>query len=108
MGLIFVVKIAEWSVETFGELTDFNLIEPLELNSKLGKFYGEAAPKSSEKRAHQMSSEHASEYQNSYKPTHTAINRHLQDLGRDNLQEGLARPTQHKEIINRKNLFLPL
>lgn len=74
-----------------------------------------------------MSSEQTSEYQkNSYKSIRSAINRHLQDLGRDidivrgkefrssnsildgklkkNLQEGLARPTKHKEIINTADL----
>lgn len=35
----------EWGVETFGEQAYFHLIEPLELNGKLQKFYAKDAPK---------------------------------------------------------------
>ena len=89
---------------------------------KLGKFYAEATPNNNEKRCNQMSSEQASEYNtNSYKSIRSALNRHLQDLGRNidivrgrefrssnsildgklkkNLQEGLAWPTKHKDVI---------
>lgn len=102
--------------------TDFENISVVELDQRLGKFYAEAAPKQNENRSKQMSKEQASEYtQNSFKSIRSAINRHLQDLGRDleivrgrefrtsnnildgklkkNLQEGLARPTKHKEVI---------
>lgn len=74
------------------------------------------------KKMQKMSLQQASEYNhNSYKSIRSALNRHLQDLGRDldivrgrefrssnnildgklkkNLEEGLARPTQHKQII---------
>lgn len=40
----------EWGVETFGEQTYFHLIEPLELNGKLRKFYAKAAPKNQVKK----------------------------------------------------------
>jgi len=102
--------------------TDFENISVVELDQRLGKFYAEAVPKQNENRSKQMSKEQASEYtQNSFKSIRSAINRHLQDLGRDleivrgrefrtsnnildgklkkNLQEGLARPTKHKEVI---------
>lgn len=43
---IFIQRLfEEWGVETFGEQAYFHLIEPLELNGKLRKFYAKAAPK---------------------------------------------------------------
>nr|XP_034316480.1 uncharacterized protein LOC117685963 [Crassostrea gigas] len=35
----------EWSLETYGEMLDFNNINPEEHANKLGKFYAEATPK---------------------------------------------------------------
>ena len=65
-------------------MTDFSIISSEDLDKKLGKFYAEATPKSSEKRCNQMSSEQASEQnKNSYQSIRSALNRHLQDLGRD-------------------------
>lgn len=64
--------------------TDFENISVVELDQRLGKFYAEAAPKQNENRSKHMSKEQASEYtQNSFKSIRSAINHHLQDLGRD-------------------------
>jgi hypothetical protein len=58
------------------------------------RFYVEVAPKPNQSRAKQMAAEQANEYtKNSFKSIHSAINRHFQDLGRDDLV--LERP-QHK------------
>lgn len=47
---IFIQRLfEEWGVETFGEQAYFHLIEPLELNGKLRKFYAKAAQKTSKK-----------------------------------------------------------
>ena len=74
-----------------------------------------------------MAAEQANEYtKNSFKSIRSAINRHFQDLGRDidivsgkefrasnnildgklkkNLQEGLVRPTKHKEVITNNEM----
>ena len=74
-----------------------------------------------------MAAEQANEYtKNSFKSIRSAINRHFQDLGRDidivrgkefrasnnildgkhkkNIQEGLARPTKHKEVITNNEM----
>jgi hypothetical protein len=42
-------------------MTDFSIISSEDLDKKLGKFYAEATPKSSEKRFNHMSSGQASE-----------------------------------------------
>lgn len=107
-------------------MLDFNNIDPEELANKLGKFYAEATPKPDQKRSEKMK-EQASEYhKNSFKSIRSALNRHIQNLGRDfdivrdrqfktcnsildgklkkNVQEGLARPTKHKEIIPEADL----
>lgn len=81
-GNIFIIPL-EWSDETFGNQTDFELSEAHELNQKQGKFYAKASPKPGEKGANQMSSDQAMEYhKNSYKSIRSAINRHLRDLER--------------------------
>ena len=77
--------------------------------------------------AKQMAAEQANEYtNNSFKSIRSAINRHFQDLGRDididrgkefrvsnnildgklrkKLQEDLARPTKHKEVITNNEM----
>ena len=74
-----------------------------------------------------MAAEQANEYtKNSFKSIRSAINRHFQDLGRDiyifrgkefrvsnnildgklkkNLQEDLAKPTKHKEVITNNEM----
>jgi hypothetical protein len=43
-----VYPFVEWSVEKFGEATNFENISAEQLNSKLRKFYPEAMPQSSQ------------------------------------------------------------
>ena len=109
-------------MEALGCTTDFASISCSDLHQRLGKYYAEAAPKPNQSRAKQMAAEQANEYtKNSFKSIRSAINRHFQDLGRDiyifrgkefrvsnnildgklkkNIQEGLDRPTKHKEVI---------
>jgi hypothetical protein len=114
-------------LEALGCTTDFASISCSDLDQRLGKFYVEAAPKPNQSRAKQMAAEQANEYtKNSFKSIRSAINRHFQDLGRDidivrgkefrasnnildgklkkNLQEGLVRPTKHKEVITNNEM----
>lgn len=64
-------------------MLDFNNINPEELANKLDKFYAEATPKPDQKRSEKMK-EQASEYhKNSFKSIRSALNRHIQNLGRD-------------------------
>ena len=106
---------------------DFARISCSDLNQRLGKCYAEAAPKPNQSMAKQMAAEQANEYtNNSFKSIRSAINRHFQDLGRDididrgkefrvsnnildgklrkKLQEDLARPTKHKEVITNNEM----
>ena len=106
---------------------DFARISCSDLNQRLGKCYAEAAPKPNQSMAKQMAAEQANEYtNNTFKSIRSAINRHFQDLGRDididrgkefrvsnnildgklrkKLQEDLARPTKHKEVITNNEM----
>ncbi|XP_062590519.1 uncharacterized protein LOC134252097 [Saccostrea cucullata] len=112
----------EWCVESQGHIVDFMSINADELASLLTKFYCEAKPKQTNARQNSLPSELAGEYhKNTLKNIRAALNRHLQDLGRNldivnasefkvsnkilngllkqRMQEGLSRPTAHKEII---------
>ncbi|XP_062568618.1 uncharacterized protein LOC134230786 [Saccostrea cucullata] len=110
-------------MESLGYLTDFETISASDLNTLLGRFYAEAC-KQSDKRKPSQNMEY---HKNSFKSIRSALNRYLQDLGRDfdivrgrefrtsnnildgklkkNLQDGLSKPTQHKEIIPQADLL---
>ena len=98
-----------------------------ELNRHLSKFYAEATPKFVEKREKEMSAAQAQEYhKNSFKSIRGGINRYIKDIDRDidivrdkqfrraneildgklkqNLHQGLSRPTLHKDIISVSDL----
>ncbi|KAK3106038.1 hypothetical protein FSP39_011471 [Pinctada imbricata] len=119
----------EWSVHDSGSEVDFHEINSDELNIKLRRFYAEAQPANVSKRANSMSEAQASEYhKNSFKAIRSAINRHLNDLNRDidivrdkafktanqaldgklkqNVADGLSRPTKHKDVISTPDLHL--
>ncbi|KAK3105732.1 hypothetical protein FSP39_004479 [Pinctada imbricata] len=119
----------EWSVHACGSEVDFHEINIDELNIKLRRFYAEAQPANVSKRANCLSEAKASEYhKKSFKTIRSAINRHLNDLNRDidivrdkafktanqtfdgklkqNVAEGLSRPTKHKDVISTSDLHL--
>lgn len=98
------------------------------MNDKLRVFYAEATPKNREKREKTMSNPQAHQYhKNSMKSIRAALNRHLKDVGRDdvdivrdkefreansmldgklnqNVTEGKSRPTAHKSVVNNEDL----
>ncbi|KAK3089650.1 hypothetical protein FSP39_005342 [Pinctada imbricata] len=114
----------EWSREKFGQEIDLHTISPENLNNNLRHFYAEIQPKPSEK---ENQEETSSEYhKNTIKGIRSALNRHLNDIGRNidivkdkefkqanaalqgklkqNMQLGLSKPTQHKAVISPADL----
>ena len=110
-----------------GQRVDFNTIQSEELAQMLRNFYAEATPQVTTKRLTDLNENEAGEYhKNSMKSIRTAINRHLHDIDRDidivrdkifkrandvldgkmkqNVREGVSRPTKHKEIISENDL----
>ena len=102
-------------------------ITPEALCSVLMKFYCEVKPQDPEKRSNTMPEQQANIYhKNSMCNIRSAINRHIQDIGRsidivqdpqfkaanrifsgilkERMRDGSSRPTSHKEIINDADL----
>ena len=124
---IFFYLLTEWSLESLGLAVDFHTIGAEELADILRKFYAEAAPQVSEKRVNALSEPLAQEYhKNTLKNLRSGINRHLKNLDRDldivrdkifrkanevldgkikqNLRNGVSRPTKHKDVITNNDL----
>ena len=70
-------------MEVFSEFLNFESVIPEVLAQKLRRFYCEAKPKNTAKRAEDLTLAQSENYhKNSLKSIRSAINRHLQDLGR--------------------------
>lgn len=113
-------------MEVFGTTLDFEKVEIDELANKLRKFFCEAKPKESNKSKYMMDAQSGYYHKNTLKNIRSAINRHLQDIGRsidivrdkefkstnhtlDGMLKtmtkiGASRPTKHKDIINSQDL----
>lgn len=65
-------------------MLDFLVVSVDNLASIIGRFYCEARPKNVDTRATSLKQEHAEEYhKHTLKNIRAALNRHLQDIGRD-------------------------
>ena len=114
-------------MEVFSEFLNFESVIPEVLAQKLRRFYCEAKPKNTAKRAEDLTLAQSENYhKNSLKSIRSAINRHLQDLGRsidivrdkefksaNNTLDGMlktmtktgaSRATNHKAIIHAEDL----
>ncbi|XP_048749546.2 uncharacterized protein LOC125661544 isoform X3 [Ostrea edulis] len=117
----------EWCLETQEEAVDFSSINSQDLATLLTKFYCEAKPKPLNSRQNAFTAEAAGEYhKNTLKNIRGAINRHLQDLGRNidivndkefratnrtlkgllklRMQERLSRPSLQDDVISEEDL----
>ena len=73
----------DWHFEVFSEFFNFESVIPEVLAKKLRRFYCEAKPQNTAKRAEELTLAQSENYhKNSVKSMRSAINRHLQDLGR--------------------------
>ena len=114
-------------MDIYGNPIDTASISAAELAEKLARFYCEAKPKDTDKRKEKMATNHAEEYhKNTLRNIRGAINRHLQDIGREmdivrdkefkhsnsilngflkeRMRSGSSKPTAHKEIIDNEDL----
>lgn len=121
------MNILDWHSEVYHEALDFDTVTPEVLASHLRKFYCEAKPKECNKRKENMIDVQMQHYhKNTLKNIRSAINRHLQDIGRpinivhdtmfksanrtlDGMlkamtQSGASRPTMHKTVLNPHDL----
>jgi hypothetical protein len=121
-AIIPFVFFSAWCQERFNEVLDFQTVPSSVLNENLRKFYAKAQPENAENRAKKMSDDQATEYhKNSMRNVHSALNRHMKDIGRlvdivkdndfktsnailsskmkHNMKKGLSRPTKHHPII---------
>ena len=72
----------DWHFEVFSEFLNFESVIPEVLAQKLRRFYCEAKPQNTAKRAEELTLAQSENYhKNSVKSMRSAINRHLQDLG---------------------------
>ncbi|XP_069137816.1 uncharacterized protein [Argopecten irradians] len=114
----------DWNMEVYGQEVPMATINEGDLCQKLRQFYAEATPKT------RNSGSGPTEYhKNTLINVRAAINRHLHDLGRTeidivrsitfksannmldaklkhNVRSGLSRPTQHKSIISKQDFEL--
>ena len=112
-------------LEVFSEFQNFESVIPEVLAQELRRFYCEAKPKNTAKRAEDLTLAQSENYhKKSLKSIRSAINRHLQDLGRyidrdkefksaNNTLDGMlktmtkngaSRATNHKAIIHAEDL----